>query len=63
MLARQLEYLEGAELAGVVLGARAPIVLTSRARLGPRAVYFVRSRGSSRCDHRSLALIAAFYQT
>lgn len=31
MLAKQLEYLGGAELAGVVLGARVPIVLTSRA--------------------------------
>ncbi|MEO8876328.1 MAG: bifunctional enoyl-CoA hydratase/phosphate acetyltransferase [Polyangiaceae bacterium] len=31
MLAKQLEYLGDAELAGVVLGARIPIVLTSRA--------------------------------
>jgi phosphate acetyltransferase len=31
MLVKQLEYLGGAELAGVVLGARVPIVLTSRA--------------------------------
>ena len=31
MLAKQLEYLGGAELAGVVLGARVPIILTSRA--------------------------------
>lgn len=31
MLAKQLEYLGGAELAGVVLGARVPVVLTSRA--------------------------------
>lgn len=30
MLAKQLEYLAGARAAGVVLGARAPIVLTSR---------------------------------
>jgi phosphate acetyltransferase len=33
MLAKQLEYLGGAELAGVVLGARVPIILTSRADL------------------------------
>jgi phosphate acetyltransferase len=33
MLAKQLEYLGGAELAGVVVGARVPIVLTSRADL------------------------------
>lgn len=31
MLAKQLEYLAGAQIAGVVLGARVPIMLTSRA--------------------------------
>lgn len=31
MLAKQLEYLGGARLAGIVLGAKVPIVLTSRA--------------------------------
>ena len=31
MLAKQLEYLGGARLAGIVLGARVPIILTSRA--------------------------------
>jgi len=31
MLAKQLEYLAGAEAAGIVLGARVPIILTSRA--------------------------------
>lgn len=31
MLAKQLEYLGGADTAGIVLGARVPIVLTSRA--------------------------------
>ncbi len=31
MLAKQLEYLSGAEGAGIVMGARVPIVLTSRA--------------------------------
>ena len=31
MLAKQLSYLAGAESAGIVLGARVPIVLTSRA--------------------------------
>jgi len=31
MLAKQLTFLSGAEAAGVVLGARAPIILTSRA--------------------------------
>ncbi len=48
MLAKQLEYLGGAEMAGVVLGARVPIVLTSRsdsarARLGSCAVAVLRS--------------------
>jgi phosphate acetyltransferase/phosphate butyryltransferase len=31
MLAKQLEYLGGAASAGIVVGARVPIVLTSRA--------------------------------
>jgi phosphotransacetylase len=31
MLAKQLEYLAGAQAAGIVLGARVPIILTSRA--------------------------------
>ncbi len=31
MIAKQLEYLAGAEAAGIVLGARVPIMLTSRA--------------------------------
>jgi len=31
MLAKQLEYMGGAASAGVVLGAKVPIVLTSRA--------------------------------
>jgi phosphate acetyltransferase len=31
MLAKQLEYLGGAKLAGIVLGAKVPIILTSRA--------------------------------
>jgi phosphate acetyltransferase len=31
MLAKQLEYLAVAEIAGIVLGARVPIILTSRA--------------------------------
>jgi phosphate acetyltransferase len=58
MLAKQLEYLGGAELAGVVVGARVPIVLTSRAdasraRLASCAVAaaWVR-RGNVRADRR-----------
>jgi phosphate acetyltransferase/phosphate butyryltransferase len=36
MLAKQLEYLADAQVAGIVLGARVPIILTSRAD-GPLA--------------------------
>jgi phosphate acetyltransferase len=48
ILAKQLEYLAGAELAGVVLGAAVPIVLTSRsdsarARLASCAVAVLRA--------------------
>ena len=35
MLAKQFEYLAGAQIAGIVLGARVPIVLTSRADKAP----------------------------
>jgi phosphate acetyltransferase len=52
MLAKQLEYLGGAKGAGIVLGARVPIILTSRAdsaemRLASAAlaVMFVNARG------------------
>jgi len=49
MLAKQLEYLAGAEMAGVVLGTRVPIMLTSRAdktpaRLSSCAVALLRAR-------------------
>ena len=50
MLAKQLEYLGGAASAGIVLGARVPIVLTSRAdpresRIASCAVALVSARG------------------
>jgi phosphotransacetylase len=43
MLAKQLQYLAGADSAGIVLGARVPVILTSRAdntrmRVGSAAV-------------------------
>ncbi|MGO9772695.1 MAG: bifunctional enoyl-CoA hydratase/phosphate acetyltransferase [Roseiarcus sp.] len=49
MLAKQLEYLADAEMAGVVLGARVPIMLTSRAdktiaRLGSCAIGLLLAR-------------------
>lgn len=42
MLAKQLEYLVGAEAAGVVLGARVPIILTSRADSAKRRDWHLR---------------------
>jgi phosphate acetyltransferase/phosphate butyryltransferase len=52
MLAKQLEYLAGAQIAGIVLGARVPIILTSRAdktvsRLGSCAIALLLARGDS----------------
>ena len=52
MLAKQLEYLGGASSAGIVLGARVPIVLTSRAdsreaRIASCAVALVAARPGS----------------
>ncbi|MGD0642374.1 MAG: bifunctional enoyl-CoA hydratase/phosphate acetyltransferase [Roseiarcus sp.] len=49
MLAKQLEYLADADMAGVVLGARVPIMLTSRAdktisRLGSCAIALLMAR-------------------
>ena len=49
MLAKQLEYLAGAQIAGIVLGARVPIILTSRAdktlaRLGSAALALLLAR-------------------
>jgi phosphate acetyltransferase/phosphate butyryltransferase len=52
MLAKQLEYLADAEMAGIVLGARVPIMLTSRAdktrsRLGSCAIGLALARRAS----------------
>ena len=49
MLAKQLEYLADADVAGIVLGARVPIILTSRAdktlaRLGSCAIALMLAR-------------------
>ena len=53
MLAKQLEYLAEAEIAGIVLGARVPIILTSRAdktlaRLGSCAIALLLARRTAR---------------
>ncbi|WP_245286540.1 bifunctional enoyl-CoA hydratase/phosphate acetyltransferase [Bradyrhizobium sp. ARR65] len=53
MLAKQLEYLAGADVAGIVLGARVPIILTSRAdkslvRLGSCAIALLWARYQTR---------------
>jgi len=55
MLAKQLEYLGGAASAGIVIGARVPIVLTSRAdsresRIASCAVALVAARRMARGD-------------
>ena len=53
MLAKQLVYLADAEMAGIVLGARVPIILTSRAdntiaRLGSCAIALILARHRQR---------------
>lgn len=53
MLAKQLEYLAGAHIAGAVLGARVPVILTSRAdkslsRLASCAIAVLLARRASR---------------
>ncbi len=53
MLAKQLEYLAEAQMAGIVLGARVPIILTSRAdktlaRLGSCAIALLLARHKTR---------------
>ena len=52
MLAKQLEYLAEAEVAGIVLGARVPIILTSRA-----------DKTLARLSSCALALLLARHQT
>ncbi len=49
MLAKQLVYLPAAEMAGIMLGTRTPIMLTSRAdntiaRLGSGAIALILAR-------------------
>ncbi len=51
MLAKQLEYLAEAEAAGIVLGARVPIILTSRA-----------DKALTRLSSCALALLWAHHQ-
>ncbi len=58
MLAKQLEYLAHAQIAGVVLGARVPIILTSRAdgtpaRLASCAIALLLARHQA--AHRAIA--------
>jgi phosphate acetyltransferase/phosphate butyryltransferase len=60
MLAKQLEYLGGAASAGIVLGARVPVVLTSRAdtresRIASCAVALVAARAAGRADGTHVA--------
>ena len=44
MLAKQLEYLADAEVAGIVLGARVPVILTSRADKTSGEAWVMRDR-------------------
>jgi hypothetical protein len=55
MLAKQLQYLAGADSAGIVLGARVPIVLTSRADSSRRRQSWPwwQTRGARGCHPRS----------
>ncbi len=46
MLAKSLTFLAGADSAGVVLGARVPIILTSRAEFADSAARILRRRGA-----------------
>jgi len=55
ILAKQLEYLAEAEIAGIVLGARVPIILTSRAdktlaRLGSCAIALLLARHTTEVE-------------
>ena len=51
MLAKSLSFLAGADAAGIVLGARVPIILTSRADSLIDAARVVRGRGARRRRH------------
>ena len=44
MLAKSLSFLAEADAAGIVLGARVPIILTSRADITPHPARFLRGR-------------------
>ena len=62
MLAKQLEYLAEAEVAGIVLGARVPIILTSRAdktlaRLGSCAIALLLARHKTEVEAVSDAIL------
>ena len=48
MLAKSLSFLGGADAAGIVLGARVPIILTSRAEHTPHPSRFLRGRRHGR---------------
>ena len=48
MLAKSLSFLAGADAAGIVLGARVPIILTSRADSVRDAARLLRGRGAGR---------------
>ena len=59
MLAKNLTFLAHADAAGIVLGARVPIVLTSRAEFGAHAAGLLRRRRALRHARRAKAAVPA----
>ena len=59
MLAKSLSFLAGADAAGIVLGARVPIILTSRADSRDDAARLVRGRGAGRARRGARAAAKA----
>ena len=59
MLAKSLSFLAGADAAGIVLGARVPIILTSRADSVTDAAGLLRRRGAGRRSARREAAAKA----
>ena len=53
MLAKSLSFLAGADAAGIVLGARVPVILTSRADSADDAARLLRGRGARRQGARA----------
>ena len=59
MLAKSLSFLAGADAAGIVLGARVPIILTSRADSVIDAARLLRGRGAGRATRAASSVAKA----